>query len=263
MAWLRRSGTVEAGAWLVLTYLIAPSLVVFPLSLTDRPYLALPQDGLSLAPWRQLLSPQWLGAAGESLVIAMTAMALAVLLGTLCAIGCSQLASRAGEAVRAAMLLPLVVPTIVYALGLYRLFIDLHLLGMFAGIVIAHAVTALPYVVITVSAALANFDRRLEQAARGLGASPLQTLRMVVLPEIMPGMVTGAIFAFVHSWDELVMVLFIAGRRITTLPRLMWDRVHESLDPATAAVAAALTLFTVLLLLPLLRRRVRQAASEI
>src|SRR5579864_4547169 len=163
MFWFRRSGIIEATAWFVLSYILLPSLVVFPLSLTDRPYLALPQEGLSLAPWHQLFSAEWLGATAESLVIAFSAMATAVLLGTLCAIGCSRLASRAGEAVRLLMLLPLVVPTVIYALGLYRLYVQLHLLGTLTGIVIAHAVTGFPYVVITVSAALANFDPRLEQ----------------------------------------------------------------------------------------------------
>jgi len=263
MGWLGRSGTVEAAAWLVLTYLLAPSLIVFPLSLTDRSFLAMPQVGLSLAHWRHLLtSAEWLGAASQSLVIALTSTALALLFGTLCAIGCSRLASRAGEVVRAAMLLPLIVPTIVYTLGLYRLFIDLHLLGTVAGIAIAHAVTGLPYVMITVSAALANFDPRLEQAARGLGASTLQTLRMVVVPDILPGIISGAVFAFAHSWDEIIIVLFIAGRRITTLPRLMWDRVQESLDPTIAAVAAALIGFSLILLLPVLLSRAQDAAAE-
>lgn len=262
MSLLRRSGIVQATAWLVLAYLFAPSLVVFPLSVTDRSYLAMPQAGLSMSHWIHLFtSPAWLGAAEQSLIIAIGSTTFAVLLGTLCAIGCTRLASRAGEIVRAAMLLPLMVPTIVYALGLYRLFIDLHLLGTFVGVILAHGITGMPYVVITVSAALANFDPRLEQAARGLGASTFKTLRLVVIPNILPGIISGAVFAFIHSWDELIMVLFVASRRITTLPRLMWDRIHESLDPTIAAVAAALICFTIILLLPMLVARVREASD--
>jgi len=112
--------------------------------------------------------------------------------------------------------------------------------------------------VITVSTALAAFDPRLEQAARGMGASLSQTLRWVILPRIAPGILSGAIFAFIHSWDELVMVLFIASRQVFTLPRKIWDGINENLDPSMAAVAVLLILFTVILLgldLALRRRR--------
>ena len=117
------------------------------------------------------------------------------------------------------------------------------------GVVVAHGVTGIPYVVITVSTALAAFDPRLEQAARGMGASLGQTLRWGILARIAPGVVSGAIFAFIHSWDELVIVLFIASRDVFTLPRRIWDGINENLDPAMAAVAVLLVVFTTLLLL--------------
>src|SRR6185369_11230374 len=122
--------------------------------------------------------------------------AMAVVAGTLCAVGCWRLSSRMSEHVRTAMILPLAVPTIVYALGIYR-----------------------PYVQLTVSGSLSNLDPRLEQAARGLGASVGQTLRWVIVPNILPGVLSGAIFAFIHSWDELIVVIFIGGRALFTLPR--------------------------------------------
>jgi len=147
------------------------------------------------------------------------------------------------------MLLPLIVPSIVYAIGLYRYFRWWDLLDRVLGVIIAHGVTAIPYVVITVSTALAAFDPRLEQAARGMGASLPQLLRWVILPRIMPGIVSGAIFAFIHSWDELVIVLFIASRDVFTLPRRIWDGINENVDPTMAAVAVLLVVFTVLLLL--------------
>jgi len=260
---LRTTGIVPVLAWMVLTYLMAPAFVVFPLSVTDRSYLALPAHGISFAHWVHFFtSPTWLRGIEHSLLIAAGASTLAVVCGTLCAIGCWRLSSRAGEIVRAAMLLPLIVPTIVYALGAYRLFVDLRLLGTFTGIILAHAVTGLPYVILTTSAALANLDPRLEQAARSLGASPSQTLLRVIVPNILPGILSGAIFAFAHSWDELIIVLFVASRRITTLPRLMWDGIHESLDPVIAVVAAALIGVTLLLLLPLLLRRATAGAAE-
>jgi len=181
-----------------------------------------------------------------------------VVAGTLLAVAAWRLDRRATQLLSALMLLPLIVPSIVYAIGLYRYFGWWDLLDRFAGVVIAHGVTGIPYVVITVSAALASFDPRLEQAARGMGASLGQVLRWVILPRIMPGVVSGAIFAFIHSWDELIIVLFIASRDVFTLPRRIWDGLNENLDPAMAAVAVLLVGMTlVLLLLDMLVRRAR------
>jgi putative spermidine/putrescine transport system permease protein len=165
--------------------------------------------------------------------------------------------SHWAQVVRGLMLAPLIVPTIVYALALYRFYVDLRLLDTYTGTIIAHAVTGLPYVVITVTAAISNFDPRLEQAARNLGASTGQTLRMVVIPNLAPGIISGAIFAFVHSWDELIIVLFVASRRVVTLPRMIWSGINESLDPVIAVVAAILICFTLMLLVPIVRLRRR------
>ncbi len=189
-----------------------------------------------------------LGSTGQSLAIALASTAVAVSAGTLCAIGCWRISSRLSELVRALMLLPIIVPSIVYALGIFRLWITLGLLDTYLGVVIVHAVTGLPYVVITVSAALAGFDARLEQAARGMGASLAQTLAWVIIPRIMPGVVSGAIFAFVHSWDEAVLILFIASRALFTLPRRMWDGINENLDPVMAVAACVMIALSLLLL---------------
>ena len=257
-------GTYQAGpagrglAWATALYLVLPILIVIPVALTDQRYLSLPQEGVSLRHFVTVLtSEDWLHSIWQSFAIALCATALSVTAGTLCAIGCWRISRRATDLIRLLMLLPLIIPSIVYAIGLYRYFGPLGLLDRFLGVVIAHGVTGIPYVVITVSTALAGFDPRLEQAARGMGASLSQTLRWVILPRIMPGIVSGAIFAFIHSWDELVMVLFIASREVFTLPRRIWDGINENLDPAMAAVAVLLILFTLLLLLAdrALRRR--------
>ncbi|BDG72428.1 ABC transporter permease [Roseomonas fluvialis] len=251
--------TARGLAWATALYLVLPILIVLPVALTDQRFLSLPQDGISFRHFATVLtSPEWLGSIWQSFVIAVFATVLSVVAGTLCAIGCWRISRRATELVRVLMLLPLIIPSIVYAIGLYRYFGPLGLLDRFAGVVIAHGVTGIPYVVITVSTALAAFDPRLEQAARGMGASLAQTLRWVILPRIAPGIFSGAIFAFIHSWDELVMVLFIASRDVFTLPRRIWDGINENLDPAMAAVAVLLVLFTTLLLmldLALRRRR--------
>ena len=122
-------------------------------------------------------------------------------------------------------------PTIVSALAFYRIFVDLRLLDSLPGVILAHAVLSVPYVVITVSTSLANFDLRLEQAARNLGASLGQTLRYVILPCIAPGVLSGAVFAFIQSWDEIVVTLFITSLKVFTLPRRMWDGIREQADP--------------------------------
>ena len=240
----------RAIAWAAICFLVLPITVVFPVSLTDKRYLSLPHDAISFEHYANLFaSREWLGSILQSLYIGIVSTVFAVTLGTLCAIGCWRLSSRASEFVRALMLVPIIVPTIVYALGIYRFWIDLRLLDTYTGIIIVHAVTGIPYVVVTVSTALASFDQRLEQAARNLGATMRQTLWRVVLPNIIPGVVSGAIFAFIHSWDELVIVLFIASRAVFTLPRRIWDGINEHLDPTMAAVATALIALTVVLLL--------------
>jgi putative spermidine/putrescine transport system permease protein len=239
----------RGGAALVALYLVLPILVVLPISLTDQRFLSLPVRHLSLQHYQALLaSPAWWSAIGQSAGIALAAATLASLIGTLAAIGTWRLASRLAEAARVAMMLPIVIPSIVYAVGLYRWYAELGLLDSFTGVTLAHAVTAVPYPMITVAAALAAMDRRLEQAARGLGASRWQTLRWVILPRIVPGIASGAIFAFIHSWDELVIVLFIASRTVFTLPRKIWDGINENLDPVMAAVAVLLIAATIVLM---------------
>jgi len=249
----------RCSAWVVALYLLLPISIIIPVSMTDQRFLSLPKEALSLQHYATVFgSPEWLSSIWQSFQIAVVATIIAVVAGTLCAIGCWRLASRATNLVRALMLLPIIIPSIVYAVGLYRYFAGLDLLDRFMGVVLAHGVTGIPYVVITVSTALAAFDPRLEQAARGMGASLMQTLRWVILPRITPGILSGAIFAFIHSWDELVIVLFIASRDVFTLPRRIWDGINENLDPAMAAVAVLLVVFTTgLLLLDLALRRRR------
>ncbi|MFO0995778.1 MAG: ABC transporter permease [Alphaproteobacteria bacterium] len=245
--WMR--GIVIAMACTILVFLMAPIFVVLPVSVTDQRFLSFPQETLSFAHFEKVLTrPDWRGAIWQSLTIAVTSTVLDVIVGTLCAVGCWRLASRSSEAIRTIMLAPIIIPSIVYTLGIYRLYVDLELIDSFLGIMLAHMVTGIPYPVITVSASLAGFDIRLEQAARILGATLPQTTWRVIVPNIMPGILSGAIFAFIHSWDETVMVLFIAGRTAFTLPRRMWDDINENIDPAVASVAVLLIIVTLMLL---------------
>ena len=237
-------------AWLVIAYLVLPMLVVFPVSLTDRYYLSLPQESLSLEHYGNFfVSHEWLSATWQSFVIGLSASVLAMVLGTLCAIGCWRISSPASDAVRAMMLTPIIVPAIVHALAFYRLWIEFGLLDSYFGVILAHALIGLPYVVITVSASLANFDPKLEQAARNLGASLWQSVRYVIAPITMPGVLAGGAIAFAISFDDIVVVLFITSRAIYTLPKRIWNGIQDHLDPTIAVIASLLIILTFLLVL--------------
>ena len=251
-------------AWLILAILIIPSLVALPVSITAKTYLSLPWEGVSLQHFQHLLtSPEWISSFGQSLLIAIVASALSTLLGTLAAIGLWRLSGRFIEAVRAFLLLPLMVPPIISAMAFYRWWVPLGLIDSYLGIILAHAILAIPMVVITVSAALANFDLRLEQASRSLGASLPTTLRRVILPAIRPGILAGAVFAFILSWDEIVVTLFISKFDVFTLPRRLWNGMRENTDPTVAAAAVVLICITLVFLVGfaiLSRKRGEEAA---
>ncbi|HEY0295866.1 MAG TPA: ABC transporter permease [Bordetella sp.] len=235
-------------AWTIICFLVLPITILFAVSLTDRSYLSLPAEHVSLQNYHKLFtSPQWLASIWQSFVIACASTAIAGTLGTLAAVGCWRIGTALANMVRFAMLVPMMLPPIIYALGAYQVWSDLGWINTYTGIIVAHSVTGIPYVIVTVSTALAGLDPRLEQAARNLGAGIGQTLRHVILPNIRPGIVSGLVFAFIHSWDELVIVLFIAGRTVFTLPRKMWDGINEALDPTMAAVASVLILLTLAL----------------
>lgn len=243
------SAPVRSAAWSIVCLMVLPISVVFAVSVTDRAYLSLPEEGVSLQYYRNLFtSPAWLLSIWQSFVIACASTVIAGLLGALASIGCWRISSGAANVLRLVMLVPLMLPPIVYGLGAYQVWAELGWVNTYIGIIVAHAMTGIPYVVITVSTALTGLDPKLEQAARNLGASMGGTIWHVILPNIMPGVLSGLVFAFIHSWDELVIALFIAGRSVFTLPRRMWDGINENLDPTMAAVASVLIVVTLILL---------------
>jgi putative spermidine/putrescine transport system permease protein len=233
-------------AWIGLLFLILPVAVVIPVSFTPHRYLSLPVDGVSLRHYEALLTDAvWRRSVLDSLIVATSATAIATLLGTLCAVGCWRISSRLSELVRFLMLAPIIVPSIVHALGFYQAWVQFGLIDSYAGLIAAHAAKGVPYVVISVSAALANFDLRLEQAARNLGATVTKALWLVVVPCIRPGVLAGAVFAFITSWDELVVTMFITSRRVYTLPKKIWDGIQDNISPSVAAMATVLIVLTV------------------
>ena len=251
-------------AWSLLVFLVAPALIAIPVSLTSQNYLSLPWDGLSLQYYREVFtSPDWMSSFFQSSMIGLTSAALATVMGTLAAVGLWRLSSRWGEVLRGILLLPLVIPPIIAAMAFYRLYVPLRLIDTYTGLILAHAVLAAPLVLITVGASLAGFDRRLEQASRNLGASSSQTLWRVILPQVRPGVISGAVFAFIASWDEIVVTLFLSKFSVYTLPRRMWNGIRENTDPAVAAAAVVLlgVTFAAFLIWALLQRRARRART--
>lgn len=231
----------HVAAWMILLILIIPSLVAIPVSVTSKTYLSLPWEGVSLQHFRNLFtSEEWISSFGQSLVIALASAAFATSLGTVAAIGLWRLSSRFTEVIRAFLLLPVMVPPIISAMAFYRWWVPMGLIDSYLGIILAHTILAAPMVVITVSASLANFDLRLEQASRNLGASIRTTVWRVILPVIRPGILAGAVFAFILSWDEIVVTLFISKFDVFTLPRRLWNGMRENTDPTVAAAAVVL-----------------------
>lgn len=234
-------------AWAVLLFLLLPTLVAVPVSVTPYRYISLPDGRISLDHYVELFGdPIWQSAFVQSLGIGAAVTVLSVTLGGLAAIGFWRLASSLAEMARVVALAPLIVPPVVSALAFYKLFARLELLDTFTGVILAHTLLAAPFVLITTAASLATIDRRQEQASRSLGANAWQTILWVILPQIRPGLLTGALFAFLTSWDEIVVTLFVASREVYTLPRKMWDGLNERVDPTIAAAATVLFLFTVL-----------------
>lgn len=242
-------GPLRVGAtWIVLIFLMLPTLVSIPVSLTPNDFLSLPDGALSLRHYETLLTdPVWRSSVAQSLAIALAVTVLSVALGTSAAIGLWKISSGLGESVRLFILAPMIVPPVVSALAFYRFFSRTGLLDTFFGVILAHTILATPYVVVAVSASLATLDARQEKASRSLGAGPFRTIMEVIVPQIRPGIATGAVFAFLISWDEIVVTLFVAARSVYTVPRKMWDGINERVDPTIAAAATVLFLLTLAL----------------
>lgn len=234
----------------VLVFLIAPILAILPLSVNDSNFLTYPMRGLT-SRWYEAVfeSEKWSLAVQNSFLIGLPATAIATVLGTLAAIGLSLAGFRGKGLVTALMLSPLVVPIVIVAVGLYFFFAPLGLTQSYAGLIIAHAALGAPFVVVTVGAALASFDRDLAHAAAGLGAPPRVVLFRVMLPLLRPGVISGALFAFAISFDEVVTVLLLGAPHQRTIPREMFSGLRDSFNPTIAAVATLLTILAVVLLL--------------
>ena len=249
----------------VFVFLIAPIVVVVPLSFNAEPYFTFTEGMLRLDPdayslrWYQTVmgGPEWRQALLNSLVIGLAATALATVLGTLAALGLTHPALPGRTALMGLLISPMITPIIISAAGMFFFYSNLGLTQTHLGLILAHATLGTPFVVITVTASLSGFDTSLYRAAASLGAGPLRTFWRVVLPLIAPGVISGAVFAFATSFDEVVTVLFMGGLEQRTVPRQMWAGIREQISPAILAVASLLIAFSLLFLLTVewLRRR--------
>lgn len=275
----------------VFLFLILPIVAIVPLSFNVEPYFTFTEGMLSLDPeayslrwyadifkngmvdpeapfgWSWLMDSwqngQWIHSAKNSFIIAFFATALSTILGTLAALGLSQSQLPARNLIMSLLISPMIAPIIITSAGLFFFFSSIGLTSStstfhgYAAVVIAHTLLGTPFVVITVTATLVGFDRSLIRAGQSLGASPARVFFLVVLPLILPGVISGALFAFITSFDEVVAVIFLADYEQRTIPRQMWAGIREQISPTILAVATVLVVISILLLttVELLRRR--------
>jgi putative spermidine/putrescine transport system permease protein len=250
-------GVAKAYAMGVLVFLIAPLIIIVPLSFNAEPYftftskmVSLNPEGFSLRWYADIVNnPQWLEAIGNSVIIAIASTFLATVLGTLAAVGLARSNMPFRDFFMALLISPLVVPIVISAAGMYFFYSSAGLAQTHLGIILAHTALGVPFVVITMTATLSGFDRNLIKAAGSLGADPITAFYRVTLPLVAPGMISGALFAFAASFDEVVTVLFLGGPDQRTIPRQMWSGIREQISPTILAVATLLIIFSSLLLL--------------
>ena len=290
--------TYKVICFAIFFFLIAPIVILIPLSFNAEPYftfsekmLAFDPEGYSLRWYDNLLTfgmlapdaprdgswwsdawenAAWIKAAKNSIIIGFFSTILATTLGTIAALGLSRPEMPYSKAIMAVLISPMIVPIIITATGLFFFYSNPcemiaftgiescgRLTSTYVGVIMAHATLGIPFVIITVTATLTGFDRSLLRAAANLGANPVRTFFKVQLPLITPGVVSGALFAFVTSFDEVVVVLFIGSHEQQTIPRQMWNGIRESISPSILAVATILIIISISLLtvVELLRRR--------
>jgi putative spermidine/putrescine transport system permease protein len=259
-AWL-----LKTSSWLVLLFLIMPILVIIPLSFNVEPFFSFTEGMLTLQPeayslrwYREIFNdPKWILAIQNSFMIGIFATLLATILGTCAAVGLARDDMPYRRFITALLLSPMIVPLIITAAGMFFFYSNMGLAGSYLGVILAHAALGTPFVIITVTATLTGFDYSLARAAINLGATPLRVFFDIIMPLIRPGVISGALCAFITSFDEVVVILFMAGPQQRTIPRQMFSGLREQINPSILAIATLLILVSIALLvtIELLRRR--------
>jgi putative spermidine/putrescine transport system permease protein len=230
----------------VFAFLVVPLLVVVPVSFSSGMYLQFPPPGFSLHWYEDYFGdPQWIDATVLSVKIALCVVVLAVGIGLLAALVIVRMPFPGVGIVRMVLMTPLIVPSVVVSIAVYSVYVSFHLIGSFVGIVLAHTILALPFTVVLLVAGFQRVDRHLEEASYTMGAGVAWTFRHVTLPILRPSIFAAAIFAFIASWDEIIMVIFIGGGAGTTLPLRMFNYLRTEINPTIAAVSTLLLAFAI------------------
>jgi putative spermidine/putrescine transport system permease protein len=233
---------------ITVVFMIAPTLMVVAMSFGGTRSLDFPPRGFSMQWYESFFTDTWLDPTLTSLQIALMASLVATVLGTMAALGIVRGRFPGRQLLTGLFYAPLIVPTVILAIGVYSVYSDLRLTGTHTGLVLAHAALAIPFVVATVSASLLTVDPDIERAAANLGANPFSVFRRVTLPLILPGVAAGALFAFATSLDEVVVAIFLTSPDVNTLPVQIWSTLRDFLDPTIAAISSMLFGITVLVL---------------
>lgn len=249
----------------IFFFLIAPIVIVIPLSFNAVPFFTFTPEMLTFDPagyslkWYQdfFSNLNWQGAVKNSLIIAVFATIISTTLGTIAALGLSRPEMPHKSVIMGILISPMIVPLIISAAGMYFFYTKIGLSSTHFGVILAHAALGTPFVVITVTATLVGFDHSLIRAAATLGASPQRTFFSIIVPLILPGVISGALFAFITSFDEVVVVLFVGSYEQRTIPWQMFSGIREQISPTILAVATLLVIVSIMLLtaVELLRRR--------
>jgi len=245
-----RSLMLNAYVYAVLAFVMIPILVILPMAFSDTSYLTFPPRGFSLRWFEEFFTNRrWMAAAGFSFAIAFLVAIVTAVLGTMATYAMVRGGGKLASLFQAALVLPIIVPHIALAVALYLFFQRIGLTGTIWAYVLAHSVIAMPFTVFTIAAALSRIDPALENAAMSCGATRFNAFRLVTLPNILPNVLSGALFAFIISFDEPVITYFLAGARDKTLPRLMFEDIQMNITPILAAIAVLLTALSVIVLL--------------
>ncbi|WP_348647248.1 ABC transporter permease [Aestuariivirga sp. YIM B02566] len=254
---MKKSGLIlPVYVGLVLAFLVLPLVIVIALSFSPSRFFVFPPSGVSLRWYVDLVSaPKWREAAFNSLIVGLGASFVATAVGLLAAWGLSEAKSRWANVATAWLVLPMGVPIVVVAVASFITYSQYGLASTRLGLILAHAALGLPFVTIAVTATLRGFNRNLVRAAESLGASPFAAFRTVTIPVVMPGILTGAIFAFAVSFDEVIVALFQATPQLHTLPVEIFSGTRESITPTVTAAATVLMVISILLLVLVERLR--------
>ena len=250
---------------LIFIFLVGPIFAIIPLSFNELPYFTFTPEMLSFDPagystkWYQefFTEDSWQRAVQNSFLIAIFATLISTFLGTLAALGLSRPEMPFRKTIMALLISPMIVPLIISAAGMYFFYARIGLASTHVGVILAHAALGIPFVIITVTATLVGFDHSLTRAAASLGSSPTRTFFVVIVPLILPGVISGALLAFITSFDEVVVVLFVGSVEQRTIPWKMFSGIREEIRPTILAVATLLVVVSIILLtmVELLRRR--------